>query len=416
LQSEISLVLASVLGAGLAVVLGLHGVAAWRERRLDLRKHSPDAEGFVEVCQVDRIPENRAQVISAGGERIAVFRHDGKISALSNVCAHQNGPLGEGKIVDGCVTCPWHGYQYLPDSGTSPPPFQEKVATFRVKVENGKVFVHPKPFPPGTPQPPARAEAGRELVTDEFYIGYEPQAPKQLAQRLRRVVACLGLAAVLLCVLLLSNQDTLAPSFFEFDKTRDFTGTVEEAPVPLLRVSRPNSPQFNSRYVLVAPGKHGAAEMLRGFHGTTVELRGKLVYRDGLTMIEIVPGTVQASRLPTPLLVEEEENLGIHTLRGEIVDSKCYFGVMNPGQGKVHRDCAVRCLSGGIPPALLVRHAAGHASLLMLEAAEGTIREFALQYAGETVSIRGTVLRSGDTLRLRTSADELHTLTTKVKR
>jgi len=98
LQSESSPVLASILAAGLAVVLGLHGVAAWRERRLDLRKLSPDAEGFVDVCQVDGIPENRAQVISAGGERIAVFRYNGKISALSNVCVHQNGPLGKARL------------------------------------------------------------------------------------------------------------------------------------------------------------------------------------------------------------------------------------------------------------------------------------------------------------------------------
>jgi len=298
----------------------------------------------------------------------------------------------------------------------SPPPFHEKVATFRVKVEKGRVFVHPRPFPPGTPQPPARVEPGRELaVPDEFYIGYEPRAPKPLAQHVRGVVAGLGLAAVLVCMLLLWNQDTLAPSFFEFDNTRDFAGAVEETPVPLLRVSRPNAPESNSRYVLVAPGKHGATEMLRGLHGTTVELRGKLAYRDGLMMIEMVPGTVQASRLAAPAHVEETENLGVHTLRGEIVDSKCYLGVMNPAQGKVHRDCAVRCLSGGIPPALLVRHASGHASLLMLEAAEGSIREVALQYAGESVSIRGTVLRSGDTLRLRTSAAALLVQTKRPK-
>jgi nitrite reductase/ring-hydroxylating ferredoxin subunit len=69
---------------------------------------------------------------------------------VSNVCQHQNGPLGEGKIIDGCITCPWHGYQYLPGTGASPPPFTEKVATFRTQVADGQVFVHPKPLPPGT--------------------------------------------------------------------------------------------------------------------------------------------------------------------------------------------------------------------------------------------------------------------------
>jgi phenylpropionate dioxygenase-like ring-hydroxylating dioxygenase large terminal subunit len=80
---------------------------------------------------------------------MAIFKYDGKISAVSNVCQHQNGPLGEGKILDGCIVCPWHGYQYRPDTGASPPPFVEKVPTFNVRVAGGRVLVHPIPNPPG---------------------------------------------------------------------------------------------------------------------------------------------------------------------------------------------------------------------------------------------------------------------------
>ena len=86
-----------------------------------------------------------------GGERIAVFRDGGQIGALTNLCAHQNGPLGEGRIIDGCVTCPWHGYQYRLEDGCAPPPFTEKLATYRVRVRNGVVEVDPRPLPPGTP-------------------------------------------------------------------------------------------------------------------------------------------------------------------------------------------------------------------------------------------------------------------------
>ncbi|MFT4977044.1 MAG: sulfoxide reductase heme-binding subunit YedZ, partial [Myxococcota bacterium] len=76
-------------------------------------------------------------------------------SAISGVCRHQGGPLAEGRIIDGCVTCPWHGYQYRPETGASPPPFTETVPTFRVRVEAGRVWVHPTPLPPGTPVEPA---------------------------------------------------------------------------------------------------------------------------------------------------------------------------------------------------------------------------------------------------------------------
>ena len=102
-------------------------------------------DGFVEVCDVEKIPVNRAVVVSLSGERVAVFRYGGKVSAVSNVCRHQNGPLGEGRIIDGCITCPWHGYQYLPETGASPPPFTEKVPTFRTRVVDGRVLVHPCP-------------------------------------------------------------------------------------------------------------------------------------------------------------------------------------------------------------------------------------------------------------------------------
>jgi len=159
LQSERSPMLAAALIVGVAAVLALHLAAALRERRMDRATHQVTGEGFVEVCHVDCIPEKCATIVSLSGERVAVFRYDGKVSAISNVCQHQNGPLGEGRIIDGCVTCPWHGYQYQPESGAAPPPFKEKIPTFRVKVVEGMVFVHPSPNPAGTRVEPARIES-----------------------------------------------------------------------------------------------------------------------------------------------------------------------------------------------------------------------------------------------------------------
>ena len=157
LQAETNPLLAAMLGVGMVVVLGLHLVSGWREREADQPKDSRTlADGFVDVCSVGEIKNNCAKVVTLSGERVAVFKYDGKVSAISNVCQHQNGPLGEGQIVDGCVTCPWHGYQYLPDSGASPPPFAEQVPTFNVRVVEGRVLVDPKPNAPGTRVEPAR--------------------------------------------------------------------------------------------------------------------------------------------------------------------------------------------------------------------------------------------------------------------
>lgn len=157
LQSERDPLLAVALGVGVVLVVGLHLVAGWRERGADRQDLPSGSDGWVEVCGVDEIRENRAKIALVAGERIAVFKYDGKVSCVSNVCKHQNGPLGEGKIVDGCITCPWHGYQYQPDSGSSPPPFTERIPTFNVQVRRGRVYVDPAPNAPGTRVEPAAA-------------------------------------------------------------------------------------------------------------------------------------------------------------------------------------------------------------------------------------------------------------------
>ncbi len=160
LQSETSPWLVVFLALGMTTIVVLHLSAAAHERRNDNTTAAAGSE-FVPACDLLRIPENRAYVTSFGAERIAIFKYRGCISAVSNVCQHQNGPLGEGKIIDGCITCPWHGYQYLPATGASPPPFTEKVSTFRTKIIDGQVFVDPTPLPPGTRVEPATFEVSQ---------------------------------------------------------------------------------------------------------------------------------------------------------------------------------------------------------------------------------------------------------------
>ncbi|MAE65145.1 MAG: (2Fe-2S)-binding protein [Phycisphaeraceae bacterium] len=164
IQTERSLLYPVALGVGAVIVVTLHLAAGLAERRVPVAAPvDRDGGSWIDVGDVDRIPMDAATVVSPpDGERIAVYRHEGGISAISNVCAHQNGPLGEGRIVDGCVTCPWHGYQYRPGDGTSPPPFTEKVPTYRVHVEKGRVLVDPDPLAPGTAVDPARVEGGAD--------------------------------------------------------------------------------------------------------------------------------------------------------------------------------------------------------------------------------------------------------------
>ena len=156
LQSETDAALAAVVAIGLIWVLGLHAFTGWMETRHDLALASAARAdgGWVDAGPAHSIPDGRARVVLVAGERVAVFRVDDTLCAVSAVCQHQNGPLGEGCIIDGLITCPWHGYQYEPRTGRSPAPFTERIPTFDLAERDGRVLVRTVPNPPGTASTP----------------------------------------------------------------------------------------------------------------------------------------------------------------------------------------------------------------------------------------------------------------------
>lgn len=157
-QSERSEYGSAMIMAGVVLVAVLHTAAGLREWKAHRSMHVESE--WIDAAGLAEIPRDRAKIVRVEGcEHIALFRHEAGFSAVSNVCAHQGGPLGEGKVVDGCITCPWHGYQYLPHNGQSPPPFTEKIATYEVRVRGDRVEVRAKALPPGTPVQPAQAPA-----------------------------------------------------------------------------------------------------------------------------------------------------------------------------------------------------------------------------------------------------------------
>jgi DMSO/TMAO reductase YedYZ heme-binding membrane subunit/nitrite reductase/ring-hydroxylating ferredoxin subunit len=149
------------LGA-VALVCTLHVLAARRSNAADRagsRSEETDGVRWLDAGLARDIPVDRARpLVVPGGERIAVVRSGDAISAVHGVCAHQGGPLYEGKVIDGCLTCPWHGWQYRPSDGCSPPPFQERLITYRLRLKDGRVLVDPRPLPAGTAVPPVVLE------------------------------------------------------------------------------------------------------------------------------------------------------------------------------------------------------------------------------------------------------------------
>src|SRR4051812_32969109 len=153
IQYETNPVFVLILFIGSITLIALHIYAGSREVKKDHIAYGLQKMGFVKVCSVNEIENDRAKMFCVDKERIAVFKTEGKLFAINNVCKHQNGPLGEGKVVDGCITCPWHGYQYLPNNGQSPPPFKEKVSTYDLQMDGTDVWLNPKPYAEGTERP-----------------------------------------------------------------------------------------------------------------------------------------------------------------------------------------------------------------------------------------------------------------------
>jgi hypothetical protein len=202
-------------------------------------------------------------------------------------------------------------------------------------------------------------------VSDEFYIGYMKQAPALLARFIRaRTVLALTIAAIVAGALA-AAQRPIDSGKFEFGNQRSFEGVLLSDPIPRLLMNAPGG--HVASVLVVNAGKFGIPEYAAAGVNQKVRFEGTLIYRQNMTMIEMNNPTSFEVRGPqeshVPSIVE---TLGAVSLTGELVDTKCYFGVMRPGEGKVHRACAVICLRGGIPPGLLLHHGDGRATVVML--------------------------------------------------
>lgn len=255
-------------------------------------------------------------------------------------------------------------------------------------------------------------------MNDDFYIGWNAKAPARYARATRRLVLGVLAATLALSLALAAAQRLIGVAFFEWGDVKEFSGVLRADPYPHLVLPRPTDEAFHSlpsgaeplsslvAAPLVAPFKFGVKrEAIGEFDGQFVTLRATRIYRDGHLMLELAPNSVKPAP-PSGAFTATATNpvsLGRHTFRGEIVDTKCWMGVMNPGVLTPHRACAVRCISGGVPPMLLVRReGASPLNLLLVSPADQPVNDQVLDFVAEPVEITGEVVRQGELLTLRT--------------
>lgn len=227
---------------------------------------------------------------------------------------------------------------------------------------------------------------------DEFYIGYEDGMPPGIARRVRAVVASAACLVTAVVLVVIASWSRLPPSTFEYGVAADVSGVLRRAPYPALETP-------SGRVWLADRGKAGADAALARVPDGPMKAVGSRIHRGRHQMLELhhaVPLRPEGSRPPGVKPLSGVRRLTAATLRGEIVDSKCFLGVMNPAEGAVHRDCARRCLSGGLIPMLLVRGGEHREELVILVSADGRrLPRDAVQIAGVPVEVSGLLTRDG---------------------
>ena len=97
---------------------------------------------YFRVASVTEIPPGDKKIVEVDGVLVVLVNLDGQLYAVEDVCTHDGGPLGEGKL-DGCeLICPRHGARFDVRTGAATRmPAIEPAPTYEVRVEDGNVLV-----------------------------------------------------------------------------------------------------------------------------------------------------------------------------------------------------------------------------------------------------------------------------------
>lgn len=240
----------------------------------------------------------------------------------------------------------------------------------------------------------------------EFYIGWQEEMPEETGKFLRRVIIGVGVLVPIIILVVVLFQKPFNDHVFEFGTTISVTGVYIADPVPMLQVTKDKPAQVSESLLLVGFGKIGAQSIMAQIEEREgaldlqeITLNGTLIYGDGVALMELTNEADSFEektgnyRQPLEISLSEEQI----ELTGEILDPKCYFGVMKPGEGKIHKSCAIRCISGGIPPVIRVLQEDDSYDYYLVTGPNGEeVNEDVLPYVGETITIKGNSYKQLD--------------------
>ncbi len=238
------------------------------------------------------------------------------------------------------------------------------------------------------------------MSKSDFYIGWQEEIPNSTGKFLRKILISTFLVIVVITIYFVFFQKPFNDHVFEFGTSTEITGVYIADPFPMIQVTKDKPEQVSESILLVGFGKFGAKSIMEeieeregSLNLKEITVTGTMIYGDGLALLELTNEAESfietTGNFRQPLQREVATNQ--IEVTGEILDSKCYFGVMKPGEGKIHKSCAIRCISGGIPPVIRVwDEIAQSYNYHLITGPDGEqINAEILQYVGVRISISG---------------------------
>lgn len=246
---------------------------------------------------------------------------------------------------------------------------------------------------------------------DDFFVGYIRGVPR--GSRLLILTVTLAFIALMAGAGFFISATQPDPGvgrfFFQY---KSFTGILETAPYPLIRVAPDDTFPNGHTLLLAGQGKRGVQNKAADLAGQVVDVGGVLLRRGDIDMLQVggkvplrasIEGLSDTAREAIDLSVTD---LGTWRLTGEICDGKCYTGAMRPGTGIAHKACANLCLNGGIPAVFVSTEPVEGSEFFLISDQNGNTIDAALQrFVAARIQIDGQIERRGDLLVFKVDLD-----------
>jgi hypothetical protein len=245
-----------------------------------------------------------------------------------------------------------------------------------------------------------------KVAAEPFFVGYLA-IPRPLVFFLAIVIGVLFGIAALISIMFVSQQQDWGDGAFQWSEGRQTrTGIVIAQPYPVLYLPPSAEHPAGQSIPLSGGGKTGVQDLAARMEGRPVDVSGIILRRGDFELIQVSgnKGMVEAA---DPGALDGWNGPGVEShgevsLKGELVDSKCWHGAMRPGEGKTHKLCANLCLIGGVPLTFAVRTPDGGIRSLLIAGPDG--REITgplLDHVAQFVELTGMLESRGDLLVLK---------------